>query len=82
LTGTSKLRDYFNARAATWDAHIPDETRTRLRAIVAGLGITFGSTVLDVDTGTGVLLPFLAEAVGPEGCIVAVDFAPAMLARA
>lgn len=75
-------RGYFNARAATWDGHITDETRARLRAIVAGLGIAPGSTVLDVGTGTGVLLPFLAEAVGPEGRVVAVDFAPAMLARA
>jgi len=82
LACTSKHRDYFNTRAATWDDRITDETRSRLQAIVAGLGIAPGSTVLDVGTGTGVLLPFLVEAVGPEGRIVAVDFAPAMLARA
>ena len=38
-----------------------------------------GHAVLDVGTGTGVLVPHLLRAVGPAGRIVAVDVSPAML---
>jgi len=58
------------------------ETRERLAEIIKELAIKPGSRVLDVGTGTGVLLPFLVEAVGPTGSIVALDIAEEMLARA
>jgi SAM-dependent methyltransferase len=41
-----------------------------------------GDAVLDVGCGTGVMLPALAEAVGPDGSVTALDRSPAFLARA
>jgi ubiquinone/menaquinone biosynthesis C-methylase UbiE len=38
--------------------------------------------VLDVGTGTGVLVPHLLRAIGPAGKVVAVDLSPEMLALA
>jgi demethylmenaquinone methyltransferase/2-methoxy-6-polyprenyl-1,4-benzoquinol methylase len=41
-----------------------------------------GANVLDVGSGTGVLLPYLHAAVGAQGKITAVDFSEKMLAKA
>jgi ubiquinone/menaquinone biosynthesis C-methylase UbiE len=46
------------------------------------LGLRTGWTVLDMGTGTGVLLPYLATALGGSGRVVAIDLAGAMLRRA
>ena len=67
-------RQFFARAAVEWDASEVEETRTRLREIVTGLGIEPGSTVLDVGSGTGVLLPPLLEATDGKGQIVALDF--------
>jgi len=75
-------RQFFDRAAVEWDASEVEETRTRLREIVTGLGIEPGSTVLDVGSGTGVLLPPLLEATDGKGQIVALDFSGEMLRRA
>jgi ubiquinone/menaquinone biosynthesis C-methylase UbiE len=75
-------RAYFNEMAGRWDNLLTEEARMCLKGIIDDLSIARGSTVLDVGTGTGVLIPFLAEAVGPSGTVVAVDFAAEMLAVA
>jgi len=41
-----------------------------------------GAKVLDVATGTGALAVALAQAVGPQGRVMAIDLSPAMLERA
>lgn len=74
--------EWFNEKATIWDTIATDNTRSLLKGIIQGLKITGGSSVLDVATGTGILIPWLMEAVGPEGRIVALDFSPDMIARA
>ncbi|MCS5696783.1 class I SAM-dependent methyltransferase [Desulfofundulus thermocisternus] len=75
-------RDYFNQKAPIWDNLSTGETLEGLKKIIDELAIRPGSFILDVGTGTGVLLPFLVEAAGPEGKVVALDIAEEMLARA
>ncbi len=41
-----------------------------------------GQTVLDVGTGTGVLIPRILRAVGPEGRLIALDLSAEMLKEA
>ena len=53
----------------------------RPRAIFDGL-VSRGDTVVDVGCGLGFFTMALAELVGPDGRVVAVDLQPEMLARA
>ncbi len=75
-------RQFFDEIAVRWDVSEVEETHTRLREIVTGLGIEPGSAVLDVGSGTGVLSPLLLEATDGEGQIVALDLSGEMLRRA
>jgi ubiquinone/menaquinone biosynthesis C-methylase UbiE len=75
-------RDYFNRRADIWDEAVAEKDPGKLMTMVRRMGLEGGTRVLDVGTGTGVLLPFLVDAVGGDGHIVALDFAELMLRRA
>lgn len=72
-------RNFFDNLAPTWDAHEVLSTPDRVKEILEYTGIKAGESVLDLGTGTGVLLPQLAELVGPEGMITAVDYSQGML---
>ncbi|HLX46414.1 MAG TPA: class I SAM-dependent methyltransferase [Bryobacteraceae bacterium] len=50
--------------------------------IIAAMNIAPGSTVADIGTGTGYMLPFLSKAVGPAGRVFGEDIAPDFLDRA
>lgn len=74
-------REFFDKIASCWD-------RTRLAdngkitQLVEMIGLKPGFKVLDAGSGTGILLPFIKQAVGPDGQITAVDFSANMLAKA
>jgi ubiquinone/menaquinone biosynthesis C-methylase UbiE len=79
---TMQLQEYFDQLAPTWDKELTLERLQRLGNIVKELGIKPGYHVLDIGSGTGVLLPFLIAELGDEGKIVAMDFAAEMLVQA
>lgn len=49
--------------------------------IVKKAGIKSGSVVADIGAGTGLFVPLLADAVGKEGKVIAVDIVPKFLAH-
>jgi ubiquinone/menaquinone biosynthesis C-methylase UbiE len=58
------------------------DARQRPRELVAAMQLKPGMTVVDVGTGPGYMLPFLSEAVGPSGRVIAEDIFPDFLERA
>ena len=77
-----QLQEYFDQLAPTWDNELTSERLKSLGNIVKELGIEPGYHVLDIGSGTGVLLPFLIAELGDEGKIVALDFSEEMLCQA
>lgn len=75
-------RGFFNMLAPTWDDNEVLSTAEKVNQILDFLDIREGHAVLDLGTGTGVLLPFLAQRVGEKGKITAVDYSEGMLERA
>jgi ubiquinone/menaquinone biosynthesis C-methylase UbiE len=73
-------RQFFDARARHWETRCyPPETRARLEDFLPTWQIAAGTMILDIGTGPGVLLPYLA-AYGAQ--VVAVDISMAMLQQA
>ena len=67
--------------AATLGAH-DREARQKPRELIARLNLASGMTVADIGTGVGFMLPYLAEAVGRAGKVIAEDIFPDFLSKA
>ena len=73
--------EFFNSCADNWD-NIRQTNHAILEKLMNLADIPVGATVLDVGSGTGVLIPYLHAKVGASGKITAVDFSKNMLAKA
>ncbi len=79
-TACAEKMMFFEARAARWDRDhsSPGEDRT-IPLIIPFLRLNEGGRVLDLGCGTGKLVPWLREGVGPSGLIVEADYCRGML---
>jgi ubiquinone/menaquinone biosynthesis C-methylase UbiE len=91
LACTAQVAQHANERYQTREgrdgiaATLTAEGRERTqqpRELLASLGFRPGMTVADVGTGPGYMLPYLSEAVGPSGRVIAEDIFPDFLDRA
>jgi len=73
-------KTYFNEQANTWDKrfHTPNLS-SFLEKLVTQFGLEPGQNILDVGTGTGVLIPYLIREVGPAGSVTAIDYSENMI---
>ncbi len=71
--------DFFDALAPDWDANEVKSTPERIRNILGKLPIGRGMSVLDLGTGTGVLIPYLSQMVGMDGAVLGIDLSKGML---
>jgi ubiquinone/menaquinone biosynthesis C-methylase UbiE len=79
-TLTMSRKVYFNKIAETWDEkYCTPELIAFLKRLVPNFGLKLGQKILDVGTGTGVLIPLLSKAVGTTGSITAIDYAENMV---
>ena len=75
-------KDYFDNAADTWDTRFQTPSLLSfLEKLVPQFGLKSGQQVLDVGTGTGVLIPYLIKAVGPSGTVTAIDFSEKMVQK-
>lgn len=58
------------------------DTRQKPKQLIAAMKIGLGMTVVDIGTGVGYMLPFVSEAVGKSGRVIAEDIFPDFLAKA
>lgn len=70
-------RNYFNRIAPEWEGKMPAEPE--FAGYLKRFGVASGDFVLDVGAGAGRMTRLLADAVGPDGCVVAQDIALQML---
>jgi demethylmenaquinone methyltransferase/2-methoxy-6-polyprenyl-1,4-benzoquinol methylase len=70
--------EYFDGLAKEWDAQNPHDPR-KLEYIAGLLELRAGQAVLDVGSGTGVMIPYLLQSVGISGSVEAVDFSQKMV---
>ncbi|MBT9159732.1 MAG: class I SAM-dependent methyltransferase [Dehalococcoidia bacterium] len=74
----SRHKEFFDSMAEKWDEMVRHDPN-KLRRIFDYIDLEAGQRVLDVGTGTGVLIPYIRDAIGTEGAVVAVDFSGEML---
>ena len=75
-------RLFFDKIAQEWDDNEILSTPLRVNSILDKFEIKENDAVLDLGTGTGVLLPYIAQRIGSNGRITAVDFSIGMLQKA
>ncbi len=76
-------RSFFDSNASGWDERIDQDGLIKsISLVVESFGLARGERILDVGTGTGVLLPLIGHAVGPGGMVVGIDFSLNMLHKA
>jgi len=69
--------DFFNSIAEKWDSTIKVDEE-RINKLLSQISITNGDSILDVGTGTGVLIPFYKE-INKDGKITGIDISQGML---
>ena len=69
--------DFFNSIAENWDNTIKVD-KEKINKLLSQISITSGDSILDVGTGTGVLIPFYKE-INKDGKITGVDISEGML---
>jgi demethylmenaquinone methyltransferase/2-methoxy-6-polyprenyl-1,4-benzoquinol methylase len=72
-----KQKDFFNEKAGVWD-EITIHDPNKVHYITDLLDISGGDKILDVGTGTGVMIPFYEKNL-TTGTVVAVDYSDKMI---
>ncbi len=80
MNSNPKQRDFFNENADQWDDITKHDT-SKVRRIVSLLGLSGDEKILDVGTGTGVMIPYYEEKL-TSGSILAIDYSENMIKKA
>ena len=78
-----KRKTYFNKLAKNWDQmYCTPKLQAFLMKLMPKIDLQSGQKVLDVGTGTGILVPFISNVIGPTGSITAIDYSKNMIQKA
>ncbi|MCX7823338.1 MAG: class I SAM-dependent methyltransferase [Syntrophobacterales bacterium] len=81
--GRSRL-EFFDREAHRWEEkHYPMEVRKRLEELVLSeFCVVPGTNVLDVGSGTGIIIPLVSNLLGPSGFLCSFDLSFPMIRKA
>ncbi|MGU9539460.1 class I SAM-dependent DNA methyltransferase [Clostridium tepidum] len=71
-------REFFNNLAEKWDS-MCFHPKEKIEYILSKVNLKEGDRILDIGSGTGVLIPYLENKISNSGYIVAIDIAENML---
>ncbi|MCI1946553.1 class I SAM-dependent DNA methyltransferase [Clostridium luticellarii] len=71
-------REFFNAIAEVWD-DMCCHPKEKVNHVIESIDLAEGERILDVGSGTGVLIPYLEQKIGKSGSITAIDVAKNMI---
>ena len=71
--------EFFDSIADQWDSWEKPDISERIARVIELAEIKPCMSIMDVGAGTGVLLPGLSDALGPQGRILAIDVSSGML---
>jgi len=74
-----KAKDFFDQQAKNWDTNHRLDNDEKLERVVKEADIQPGQQILDVGSGTGILIPFMLAAMNGVGRIIALDYSRGML---
>jgi len=75
------VKEFFDKSAKTWDEDVYHDP-TKVRKIIQILELEKGEKILDVGTGTGVMIPYLYDKIKEDGKIIAIDISEEMISIA
>jgi len=75
-----KQKDFFNERAGIWDEMTVHDT-AKVERIVSLLELKGHERIMDVGTGTGVMIPFYERSMR-SGSVCAIDYSEKMIEQA
>jgi len=78
LRELNNTKAFFNQKAEDWDEKIYHDLE-KLDIIIRELDIKPTDKILDVGTGTGIMIPYLYEQIKDPGKIIAVDISENMI---
>jgi len=74
----NKNEFFFDSVASKWDEMV-NHNSNKIRTVLESLEIKESDSILDIGTGTGVMIPYLLELLGETGRITAIDISAQML---
>lgn len=80
MNSNPKQKEFFNEHADQWD-EISRHDVSKIRYIVSLLGLSGTERILDVGTGTGIMVPYYEERL-TSGSIFAIDYSEKMIRKA
>ncbi len=74
-------KSFFNKAAENWDQRV-DHDKNKIKKVIYMLPDFDSPKILDVGSGTGVLIPFLQDKYNSRAQITEIDFAASMINKA
>lgn len=71
-------KEFFNSLAEKWD-NICEHPKHKVDYVMSKIDLKNGDKVMDVGSGTGVLIPYIEEKIGSTGYVTAIDLAENMI---